>query len=76
MKTKKPVKKASSAKVASIAGKYLEMSEEDLHDYIVDVVRVRLVSIREQRVYIQLKRSLIKDIHALAASVLSQREVK
>lgn len=67
---KKPVKKASSAKVASIAGKWMSLSQIEKASKLLG-----------RKLYFESEitkkvAATIDDIDALAASVLSQREVK
>lgn len=69
---KKPVKKASSAKVASIAGKWLDKNEIQRMGILVSAAGACWRDGYSAKKMVD----LINDIDALAASVLSQREVK
>ncbi len=60
-----PPVKQSSKRASSIAGKYLEMGDHELHYLILTV---------ENNVKARTK--LVREIKILAASVLSQRESK
>lgn len=61
---KKPAKKKSGSKAASVAGKYLEI---DCHTLANEIYWIGKSSAK-------LRLKLARDIHVLAASVLSQRE--
>ena len=67
MKKKKAVKKSGS-RAASVAGRYLDMSDEDLF------IMISPFGVTDIKGYLKQLDGLFKDIRLLAASVLSQRE--
>lgn len=69
-KPRKKAAKKSGAKAASVAGRYLEMSDKDMQ-HLVETIFMNSYRGKHQSLY-----KLVDDIKTLAASVLSQKEGK